>query len=134
MAIERAVLETGYILELGNNSYRIESVIGCGGSSIVYRATYKDELNRDSDHTVLIKELFPLHPKGEIFRAEDCSVICAPVAFDYFDFHKERFRLGNEVNLTLLKRFPSEISGNLNSYEAHGTYYSVLTAHGGESL
>lgn len=134
MAIERAVLETGYILELGNNSYRIESVIGCGGSSIVYRATYKDELNRDSDHTVLIKELFPLHPKGEIFRAEDCSVICAPVAFDYFDFHKERFRLGNEVNLTLLKRFPSEISGNLNSYEAHGTYYSVLTAHGGENL
>ena len=44
------------------------------------------------------------------------------------------FLQGNQVNLELLARLPEEISGNLNSYEAYGTFYSVLSVHGGRTL
>ncbi len=50
------------------------------------------------------------------------------------DCNKLRFKQGNQVNLELLEKIPSQTSGNLNSYEAYGTYYSILTVHGGQTL
>ena len=40
---------------LGGVEYRIEGIEGCGSSSIVYRAVYRDELNRDRFHQVLAR-------------------------------------------------------------------------------
>src|SRR5699024_12717801 len=47
---------------------------------------------------------------------------------------RNRFFQGNAVNLKLLEALPEKISGNLNSYEAYGTCYSVLYVHGGQDL
>lgn len=50
------------------------------------------------------------------------------------EFSKTRFRQGNAANLELLREMPADISGNINSFESYGTYYSILSIHGGEEM
>ena len=66
----RKLRAAGEILRLGGVDYRLESVEGRGGSAVVYRAVYEDELNRGCFHRVLVKELFPYDPRGMIYRGE----------------------------------------------------------------
>ncbi len=68
----------GEKLLLGGMEYRIEDVRGYGGSVIVYRASYRDGLNQDKRHEVLLKELFPYHKNGWIYRGEDGNICCRP--------------------------------------------------------
>lgn len=134
MGHSRDARAPGSILLLGSTAYRVEKVEGCGSSSIVYGATYPDSLNGNILHHVLIKELFPIISGGGIFRDQEGRIQCGAQAQDILEDARRRFRIGNEINLKLLQRDPSAISGNLNSYEAYGTYYSVLSVHGGETL
>lgn len=119
---------------LGGVEYQIESVEGYGGSSIVYRAVYRDELNRESFHQVLIKELFPYSQRGKIWRDEDGCIVVEEEGKELMESARESFVQGNKANLELLRKDPEQISGNLNSFEAYGTCYSVLTVHGGSNL
>ena len=128
----REIRPLGSILELGGIAYRLEAVEGCGSSAIVYRATYPDGLNRDSRHQVFLKELFPC--SEEIRRGEDGTVVTTDAGREILTEAQRRFLLGNQINLELLEQMPASVAGNLNSYEAYGTYYSVLTVHGGENL
>ncbi len=134
MSYQREVRAEGSSLMLGGIRYKIDSIEGMGGSSIVYRASYGDSLNTGEKHFVLIKELFPVSPRGDIRRNEDGTVFCSSEGKENMDFYRHRFKQGNQANLELLAREPSQTSGNLNSYEAYGTYYSVLTLHGGQNL
>lgn len=130
----RKLRAAGEILRLGGVDYRLESVEGRGGSAVVYRAVYEDELNRGCFHRVLVKELFPYDPRGMIYRGEAGEICCRPGAEERMEVCRRLFLQGNQVNLELLARLPEEISGNLNSYEAYGTFYSVLSVHGGRTL
>ena len=132
--MNRQTLKPGSSLLLGGISYEIEGVEGCGSSAVVYRASYRDALSPDALHHVLLKELFPFSETGAIYRAADASVACTQEGRAQLDGARRRFLLGNEVNLALLSRAPAGTSGNLNSFEAYGTYYSVLAVHGGENL
>lgn len=134
MMYKRKLRESGDSLLLGTTQYFIEELEGCGGSSVVYQAFYQDGLNRDSFHQVLIKELYPYDDKGRIYRDANGEICCTEDAAKEMESAKIRFRQGNEINLELLEEMPSQTSGNLNSYEAYGTYYSVLTLHGGKNL
>lgn len=134
MKKKRRPLKTGHHLILGGVEYEIEEVEGMGGNAIVYRASYQDSLSRSSRHRVLIKELFPYEKKGWIFRDEMGKVVCKDEGKALFLRHKQSFYRGNEANLKLLERDPDQISGNLNSYEAYGTLYTVLLLHGGKTL
>ncbi len=134
MADRRQLRKEGGSVLLGGISYRIDFVEGMGGSSIVYRASYEDALNHDRRHEVLIKELFPWHPGGAVYRDEDGWIRCTPEGRELMERGRLSFRQGNQINLELLARLPSRISGNVNSFEAYGTYYSVLSVHGGENL
>lgn len=134
MERERQPRAIGETLLLGGVEYRIEKVEGYGGSAIVYLASYPDALNWESIHLVYIKELFPWHPKGLIYRNEEGEICCMPKAREYMRQCRQSFYLGNQANLNLLAKMPEQISGNLNSYEAYGTYYSLLPVQGGESL
>lgn len=125
---------TGERIILGGVEYYIEGVEGSGGTAIVYRAFYRDRLNRGSVHKVLIKELFPWHPKGLIYRGEDGCLCCDESARELFLRCRESFYQGNQANLDLLEHAPGQIAGNLNSFEAYGTFYSVLSVHGGKTL
>lgn len=130
----RSFRNKGDLLILGHTEYQILDIAGFGGSSIVYQAAYADQLNAEKWHQVLIKELYPFHPKGYIYRDANGFIQCFPEAKEQMDCDKLRFKQGNQVNLELLEKLPSQTSGNLNSYEAYGTYYSVLTVHGGQTL
>lgn len=134
MEDSRQLRSCGSTLTLGGIEYRLEAVEGVGGSTIVYRASYPDALNRDASHQVFIKELFPVSPYGDITRGADGSVCCGPKSAGLMEQARLRFRSGNQINLELLRLVPSATAGNINSYEAYGTYYSVLTLHGGENL
>ena len=130
----RSLRKNGDKLILGGCTYTIKDVEGCGGNSVVYHAIYNDNLNRELQHEVLIKELYPYHPRGGIYRDENGNISYVSEAEEYMQNCKMRFKQGNEINLRLLQTLPSQISGNVNSYEAYGTYYSVLTVHGGQNL
>lgn len=134
MEWERQPRAIGEILLLGGVEYCIEEIKGYGGSVIVYLASYSDALNRESIHLVYIKELFPYHPKGLIYRNAQGEICCMPEGRAYMQQCRQSFYLGNQANLHLLTKMPERISGNLNSYEAYGTYYSLLPVQGGESL
>lgn len=134
MDLPRSARAPGSTLTLGGVEYRLEAVEGCGSSAIVYRAVYSDSLNRDALHEVYLKELFPISPHGEIRRDENGDVVCLEAGRDAFETARRRFRLGNQINLELLRQSPAATAGNLNSFEAHGTYYSVLSVHGGQTL
>lgn len=132
----REFLKSGTRLVLGNTEYVVESVVGAGKSSVVYRAWYVDQLNRDSRHEVLIKELFPNDPEVLIYRDEN-GVIQYNQDEDTFalmETYRKSFYQGNRANLRLLLLQPEHISGNINSFQAYGTYYSILSVHGGEDL
>lgn len=134
MEQKRQLLDAGDIITLGETEYRLESVEGCGGSSVVYRASYEDRLNRGCYHKVLIKELFPIHPQGMIYRDQSGNVCCENDGMAYMERCRQSFYRGNQANLELLELQPEQISGNLNSYKAYGTYYSILSVHGGKNL
>lgn len=134
MQDNRQIRECGSTLILGGVTYRLEALEGMGGSAIVYRASYPDSLSPGERHQVFIKELFPWNPRGDIARGADGSILCAPEAAARMESARQRFLTGNRINLELLQLAPSSTAGNLNSYEAYGTYYSVLLVHGGRNL
>ena len=67
----RSLRKNGDKLILGGCTYTIKDVEGCGGNSVVYHAIYNDNLNKELQHEVLIKELYPYHPRGGIYRDEN---------------------------------------------------------------
>lgn len=134
MIYHREPRRVGETILLAGTHYTIDSVFGMGGSCIVYAANYGDQLNKNQRHHVLIKELYPFQPCGEIYRAEDGSIRCTESSYPVLQLAKDAFLRGNQVNLELLEKSPESTSGNLISCQAYGTYYSVLAVHGGQSL
>lgn len=131
---KRQPRKPGEILKLGEQEYRLEGVQGQGGSAVVYRACYEDQLSKGLFHHVLIKELFPIASKGGIWRSQTGEVVVSPEAERQMESCRSSFQKGNQINLKLLGQQPEHVSGNLNSYEAYGTLYSVLSIHGGVIL
>ena len=134
MSYSRTLRHDGEILCLGGIAYQILGTAGSGGSSVVYHAAYRDGLNTEQEHQVFIKELYPYDSMGRIYRDNEGRICWTEDAEERVEKSRKRFRLGNQVNLELLKKLPSQMSGNFNSFEAYGTYYSVLTVHGGITL
>lgn len=134
MLYHRQLRESGETVLLAGGQYTVDAVLGLGGSCVVYAAHYVDQLNPSHSHHVLLKELYPFQPRGEIYRGEGGDIRCTPAARPAFESAKAAFARGNQINLELLEKLPEETSGNLISCEAYGTYYSVLSVHGGESL
>ncbi len=113
---------------------RIEAEEGRGSNAIVYRASYPDTLNKSESHTVLIKELFPFHPRNGIYRADDGSVVCTEAGAETWERHQRSFEYGNRIHLRMLERHPEAAGININTFSQNGTLYSVLGYSGGRSL
>jgi len=130
----RAPLGEGAVLLLGGRTYTIQKQIGRGATSIVYSARYSDSLSREKSHSVLIKELFPLHPKGLIVRNEQGGIAVAPEAETFFELHKRSFVKGNSAHIDLHNACPELTGVNIDSYEEGGTVYTILGNLSGETL
>ena len=133
---DRKVLERSYILTLGEHEYHIEELAGQGFNAVVYKAWYYDGLNTEQKHHVLIKELFPYHAGGKIYRGDDKRVIVMPEAERHWEKHRRSFETGNAIHLRLLAEQPElmALGANINTYEHNGTLYTVLGYSGGRSL
>ena len=131
---EREILNPGSRLLLGITEYEIQEVAGQGSNAIVYRAVYKDGVEKEHDHHVLVKELFPWDKDGKIYRKEDGSIFCSPRKRELFNMHKESFREGNRIHLDYLETHPEAASGNINSWYQNGTIYTVYSFEGGDTL
>ncbi len=122
----RTPLTEGFKITLGHITYTIEKLIGFGGNAFVYLAGYEDNILKDRMHNVLIKELFPYHPKNLIYRSEDGSISFKAEVKDYFSLHRESFLHGNACHLDIQNIRGDMASVNINSYEKNGTLYTVL--------
>jgi serine/threonine protein kinase len=114
--------------------YVIQELIGRGSNAFVYLASYQDNLQPNQVHTVLVKELFPCHPTGLVHRVENGDIECCEGAADFYRLHRESFLRGNAVHLGFSGAHADMASVNINSYEAHGTAYTVISNSNGETL
>lgn len=130
----RKALAAGSVLDFPGMPCTLEAEIGRGSNAIVYLGSYPDRLNRDQRHTVLVKELFPLHPKGAVYRNSLGGVSREPEGEETFTLHARSFEYGNRVHLRMLEKYPESIGGNLNTFSLGGTMYTVLGYTGGRSL
>lgn len=130
----RKALAPGSLLDFLGMPCTLENEIGRGSNAIVYRGFYPDQLNREQHHTVLIKELFPLHPKGAIYRNEQGGISRVEEGEETFALHSQSFEYGNRVHLRMLEKHPESIGGNINTFSLGGTVYTVLSYTGGRSL
>ncbi len=130
----RIALKVGCYLNFPGMNCVVQEEIGRGSNALVYRGWYEDALTRGERHHVLIKELFPLHPKGMIFRGEDNRVNRTEDAEDFWLLHQESFERGNRAHLKLLEASPDIVGGNLNTFFLNQTFYTVLDYTGGRSL
>jgi len=131
----RRELSQGHVLEFPGMQCHVGEVLGMGSNAIVYKGWYYDRLHHQEKHHVLIKELFPFHPQGLIYRDEK-NHICLKNdhASGHFQLHRESFEAGNRIHLRLLENAPESLGANFNSYELNGTLYSILGCSGGRSL
>ena len=130
----RSLLPYHTLLDFEGMPCYIEESIGQGSNAIVYRGWYPDRLDPGSRHHVLIKELFPLHPRQKIRRTDGLRIEVDPEAEEFWQTHRDSFLAGNEVHLRLLADHPDLLGANLNSFSRNGTLYSVLGCSGGRSL
>lgn len=134
MVDKRTALPSGTELPFPGMTCLIECEVGRGSNSIVYKGKYLDNLNTREWHTVLIKELFPLHSRGAIRREKNGSLLCDSEGEELWQIHLRSFEYGNRVHLRMLEHFPSEIGNNINTHPLHNTWYSILEYSGGRSL
>lgn len=131
---KRTVLEVGTVLSFPGMECAIESVLGRGSNAIVYMGSYPDEQLKNLRHRVLIKELFPYHAQGQIFRGENQEICFRSDAQAVMELHKLSFQRGNEVHLKLLGEHPQDIESNINTFSLNHTLYTVLGFSGGRSM
>lgn len=130
----RKALPKGTELNFPGISCVIHEEIGRGSNAIVYRGSYADASEQSLYHHVIVKELFPLHRQGRIFRQKDGTIHAEPDGEETFRTHKNSFEAGNKAHLSLLSSCPDQIGANLNTYHLNSTLYTVLGLSGGISL
>ena len=132
----RTPLKRHTVLTFEGISCHIEEFIGQGSNAMVYKGWYRDQLNRELCHPVLVKELFPFHPQQRIYRAEDGHIIIEPEAETFWRTHQESFEISNQIHLRLLHDHPDrmDMGTHPNSFHFNGTLYCILDYAGGRSL
>ena len=130
----RSVLKKGTILPFPGMLCTIESLAGKGSNAIVYLGSYPDHQQPDLRHRVLIKELFPHHPRGAIYRNEENEICFDKGAAETMRLQRAGFVRANEIHIRLLGDHPGDIDFNINTFSLHNTLYSVLGFSGGRSM
>ena len=130
----RKALASGFILKFPGMVCTIEEEIGRGSESIIYKGSYPDMFCADDRHTVLIKELFPYHPKGLIYRAESGEIIHSSQADAVWESQMKKFGYGNSFHIKICADHPESAITNFNSFSMNGTVYTVIGYTSGRSL
>lgn len=130
----RKALPRATVLDFPGMQCTLGEEVGRGSNAIVYTGWYPDLLNPLQRHLILIKELFPYHAQGAIYRDERGHIVCTAEGEQTLREHRRSFEAGNGAHLALLERHPDRIGANLNTFEENDTLYTVLGFTGGRSL
>ena len=130
----RSWLNRDTLLHFPGMTCRIKAYIGKGSNSLVYLGEYEDANTAGQFHEVLIKELFPLHPQGAIYRNSAGNICVEAAAASLYQLHKDSFERGNRIHLDLLKESPTMIGTNINTFIVNETLYTVMGYSGGISF
>ena len=130
----RCVLKEGTILPFPGMMCTVESLIGKGSNAVVYLGSYPDHHQPNLRHRVLIKELFPYHARGGIYRNERNEICFNTYAAETMRLNRASFIRANEVHIRLLGAHPGDMDSNINTFPLYKTLYSVLGFSGGRSL
>ncbi len=130
----RKCLENGANLQFPGMNCTIESLVGKGSNAIVYLASYPDQHQPGLYHLILVKELFPYHPGGAIYRDGRDDICCEADGEDTMRLHRISFVRGNEVHLRMQNSRPGDFDLNINTFSCHRTLYTVMGFSGGRSL
>lgn len=131
---KRTPLEKGVCLRFSGMHCMIESLVGKGSNAIVYLGSYPDEQHPGLRHRVLIKELFPYHPRGAVYRDGEDHICFDEDGEDTMRLHRMGFGRGNEVHIRLQGSHPENFDFNINTFSMHHTLYSVMGFSGGRSM
>lgn len=130
----RRILKQGAQLSFPGMDCTIDALVGRGSNAIVYLGSYPDAQLNHLRHRVLIKELFPYDPQGQIFRNEKGDICHAEETEEAWRLHGLSFQRGNEIHLRLSGEHPDTVDANINTFRLHQTLYSVLGYSGGRSM
>ena len=128
----RTALRDHSVLAFPSMTVTVEGEIGRGSNAIVYKGSYPD-LHSGALPRVIIKELFPLHRDGAVYR-DNTGALSYGESEDFFAFHKSSFEAGNLIHLSLLENSPDEVGGNINTFFYNNTIYTLLNYNNGRSL
>lgn len=126
----RQAWAAGSELRLSGRAYRVEALVGMGSNAIVYRVSYPDGVTHER-HIALLKELYP---RVEGVTRAGGALAVAPEAGPAFALHRDSYLRGNGAHLRQLARQAGRVSGNIDSFEAMGTLYTLLTYHAERTL
>ena len=118
------------ILHFPGMTCKVKANVGRGSNALVYLGEYEDQLSPGQFHEVLIKELFPLHPQGAIYRNPKGHICIAPEGEALYQLHRNSFKRGNNIHLELLKKNPSIVGSNINTFLENGTLYTLMGCSG----
>lgn len=130
----RMLLEKGTCLNFPGMQCTVESLVGKGANAIVYLGSYPDEQQSNLRHHVLLKELFPYHPLGAVYRDQEQNICFDEDGEETMYLHRMSFGRGNEVHIRLQGIYPGDLDFNINTFSMHHTLYSVLGFSGGRSM
>ncbi|MDR1580598.1 MAG: hypothetical protein LBS35_09600 [Synergistaceae bacterium] len=137
-------LHHGQILKL-KSDYRIEDVINCGSSCVVYAAS-RLEPGIEETTPVIVKELFPFALESVIERIPEGTSFCLDTvsqsdSVGEFAREMRSFRDGYELQIKLFKKDPNRTSvslefepGNAIDPKKVDTSYIVMECREGASL
>ena len=130
----RTFLPAGTRLDFPGMHCTIESEVGRGSNALVYLGSYPDQHQPGLRHRVLVKELFPYHPRSAIYRDGQNQICVDAEGADTMHLHRISFERGNEIHIRLLGDHPGDADSNINTFSMNHTLYSILGYSGGRSL
>lgn len=128
--IKRKPLETGSVIKGNKHIYKLESYIGKGGTSLVYRARTNEGL------VVILKEYYPILNKR---ISRENSKLCVPeelkdVYVSFMEHEKRSYELSRRFIAENRKSNDPHSWNYIEAFEENNTYYQVCQDVEGNSL
>ena len=101
------------ILHFPGMTCKVKANVGRGSNALVYLGEYEDQLSPGQFHEVL---------KGHICIAPEGEAL--------YQLHRNSFERGNNIHLELLKKNPSMVGSNINTFLENGTLYTLMGCSG----
>lgn len=128
----RTALQEGTVLPFENMPCRVDTLLERGSNALVYRGHCLQTGSGEAE--VLIRELFPRHPQGEIFRDNTGASQILFQEDTFWHAHKDSFLASVEIHRRRLLDHPVLSGYPLHVFSCNNTFYTVMPLSGSKLL